>query len=570
MTRPRLLLLGVAAAAATAMLGLGSWRWTIDPQAVRGPLEQALARDFGYRVTALGGAAFTALPWPVLQVTGLELAKGRGSAETAAIPLLKARLNIYSWLVGDPRITALSLFEPQIRLMSDENIEETEAVGAVIRNFLRRDRRPSLTHLRVQAGEVTLDGARWLSGLGVVVSNIAASDFRLDAAGRYRSQPLELTAVVAPSAAQRRPLTWRLALGDIRASFDGALVAPPALDADGRLSVTLGAGALRSRPLSLSRWTADLLDGVTVSGEGRVALPAIILREARIRRGPYVLTGGLDLNISAAQPRVAATLHADQLDLSSLAPALRAVAANGWPAETLGATWLSTAAADIRLSAETMVLDGLRIRNAAVSAKLGGGRAEASLNQGEVGGGTMKGRFSAQAVGQTIEARLSAQADRIDFAAAAERGSPALSGVVSGHLALDLRGRSLAEMAAGASCRGLTVVRNGDFGGFDAEAYLRRPDAPGLPAGRSRFKTAELAWRMDGGRLAVTQAGAAGSVWSLRAEGGLSLPERRLDLLARITLDGAGPAREERAVRLSGPWLDLQAVPVPAAAPGRS
>ncbi len=558
MTKRRRLLGAAAALVAGAAAIAGSLRWDIPAEAVRGRLEQALARDTGYKVVSIGSAAFTALPWPVLQVGPLELAKGGNSAEKASIPLVKARINVFSWLTGDPRITAISLFEPHISLASAETMEETEAVATVITNYLRQDRRSSLTSLRIQSGEVRLDGANLLSGLALSVSNVAGNDLRLFATGAYRGQPLDLSAVVSsvPGAGER-PLAWDLTVGDLKAGFRGSLVAPPALDADGQFSIVLGAGALRSRPFSFSRDLAMLLDDFSISGTGRVALPQLQLRDAVIQQGGQSVRGAIDFTASPTQPRLLATLHAETLDLSApVGRVLGALSQELRPDVALRAAWLGAGFADIRFSARRLEIGQLRLEGAALSLKLGGGRSELSVSEARLAGGLVKGRASLAMSGGQFELRTSGQVDQVDIGEILKgRGAaPALTGLLSSQWSLDGAGRTLGEIAAGAAGKGHAAIRNGEFAGLDAERFLRRPEAASGPPpdGRSRFQQADAAWRVDAGVATLTESRLRAPLWEARLEGHVSLATRRLDLLARLMLQGPEAQRTERPLRILG------------------
>jgi uncharacterized protein involved in outer membrane biogenesis len=577
MTKRRPILLAVLAVMVALAVGIGSFRFEVNPASVRGPLEKALSRDVGYRVAALGGAAFTAFPWPVLQLSGLELVKGGASAETASIPLVKARINVFSWLAGDPRISALALFEPKISLVSAENMEETEAVGAVIRNFLRQDRRPALTQLRVQSGEVSLDGGRWLAGLAINVSNVAGNDVRLDAAGDYRGQPLRLDAVVSPApVAAFRPIIWKLSVGDLNAAFTGMLTSPPALEADGQLSVTLGAGALRSRPLSLSRATTDMLDGLTIAGSGRIALPAVQLRQAVIRRGTHSFTGGLDMNLMPAQPRIAATLHAETLDLTdAMGTFLEGDPVESWLAALSGSAPLQAAAVDMRLSVARLDIGALRLENAALSVKFGGSRLEATLSHADISGGSAKARLSAAIVGPELELKCTGQVEQVDLGAVLRRaGSAALSGILTGHWTVDATGQRAEDLVRNAGGRALVALRNGEGVGLDVERFLRRTELPAapLPDGRSRFQQVDMGFALKSGVATLIDAHVKGPQWLAKVQGSASIAARSLDILARLSFEGAGTAqpREERAIRIFGPWARPEATPAGIPASGRS
>jgi AsmA protein len=553
--------IAIVAAAATLLLALvaGSLRWELPDGLVKSRLETALIRDTGYRIRSLGSASFTALPWPILQVAQLELDNRAVVSESASIPLAKARLNVFSWLIGDPRLSALTLFEPKLNLVGSDRLEEADAVATIVANYLREGRRPAMTHLRVRGGEVTLDGGRWLSGLMLTVSNIASRDLRLQASGDYRALPFRLKAEVAPSArGAARPVLWDFDLGDLAASFQGVLVAPPSLDAEGRISVALGAGALRSRPFMLSRELGGLLDGVSIMGEGRLSLPQVQLRSVIVERRGARLRGGIDAVLSTTAPRIAGTLHAESLDVS-LANALAATSAFAGSSERpLDHRWLRSLHADVRLSADRVAIGGVRMQEAAASMKIGGNRLEVSLSEGRVGGGVLKGRAALMRSAERLDARLALQMSQIDLAAAfGSAVMPLVAGSGSGQAAIEMSGSTLPELVASASGRGNIAVRNGEFAGLDIERFLRRLESPNdpLPDGRSSFRSLDLTWRMAAGVASISDASLRGSLWSGRIEGDVDFRRQQLDLLARLMLDRPSGRGEERALHLHGPMM---------------
>jgi AsmA protein len=553
---------------------LGSLRWDLSEAWVRNRLEVALVRDTGYRITALGSASFTALPWPTLQVANLALANAESAGESAAVPLAKARLNLFAWLAGDPQLSALTLFEPRLNLKGADRLEDTDAAATLVTNYLRQGRRPSLSHLRVQAGEVTLDGAPWLGGLTLTASNVASRDLRLVAFGSYRAAPFRLRVEVAPPArAAVRPIAWEFDLGDLAATFNGVLVAPPSLDADGRISIALGAGALRSRPIGLSRELAELLDGVSIRGEGRMSLPQVQLRSVVLDRGANQVSGGIDAVLSMTNPRFAGTLHTTALDIpASVFPEGLANALAGDGGGLSGARWLRAAQADMRFSVDRLNIGGLRLQDVAASAKAGGGRLELSLSEGRIGGGVAKARAVLAVAADRIDARLAMQMNQMDVGAAfGAAAMPLVAGIASGQAAFEASGRSLADILAGASGRGNIAIRNGEIAGLDAERFLRRADPTAEIAadGRSAFRSVDAAWRMQGGLAEISDASIRAPLWSGRIEGGLDLRQQRIDLLARLRLETGGSRRDERSLQLSGPLAAPAVRPAPSH-PGRS
>jgi AsmA protein len=420
---------------------------------------------------------------------------------------------------------------------------------------------------------VTLDGVSWVNGLTLTVSNVASRDLRLDAAGAYRALPFRLQVEVAPATrTAARPIAWAFDLGDLAATFRGVLVAPPSLDAEGQISVALGAGALRSRPLSLSREVATLFDGLSISGEGRLSLPQIQLRSVVFERGETRLRGGIDAVLSTTAPRFSGTLHAESLTIDPASVALSLTGIHGRAPETgVLPRWLRSAQADVRLSADRVLIGGVRVLDAAATTKIGG-RLDVSMNEARLGGGTTKGRAAVSEAGDRLEARITLQVTDIDLAAAFGMGlHPLAAGIASGQLSIDLSGRSPGEMFDGASGRGQVAVRNGELAGLDVERFLRRAEAVGdaPPDGRSGFRSLDVTWQMSSGVASLTGAHVRSPLWAGRVEGDIDLKQRKLDLLARFSLERTTGPGEERALHMNGPLQApvLKAMPHP---PGRS
>ncbi len=554
MTRSRRIAVVVAATVAGIGVLLGSMRWEIAVERVRGSLEMALARDTGFAVRTIGGVAFTALPWPVLQISGLEVA--RGETERGSLPLVKARLNVHSWLTGDPRITALSLFEPQLTLTSGATMDETQAVAAILQNHLRRDGRPALSSLRVVSADVRLDGAPWLSRFGLSLTQISSSNLMLSAAGDYRNQRMRLSATIAPaSRSTERQLSWELDVGDVNARFAGMLVAPPSLDAEGRISIALGAGALQSRPMSLSREVAGLLDGLSISGQGRVALPQLTLRDAVITRGDLRIEGGIDLSISAARPRFSGTLHADQLQLTPVMRWLETSAgAGGWMATPLKAPWPVALTADARISARRVIAGTAAFEDAAFSLKLSQGRLDASLSEARLRGGLLKGRVTAVETDQTADVRIQAQADQLDVGQALRPFGGNLAGTATGSIQIEGQGRTPRDLIRAMTGRGQLQMRNADLAGFDIEQALRLPDAQAGPlaAGRLRATSVDAPLRIEGGVLHITEGRARAPLWTALFNTSIDLAEGALRGVGRVSPAGAEGRQEPRIIHIDG------------------
>jgi hypothetical protein len=83
-----------------------------------------------------------------------------------------------------------------------------------------------------------------------------------------------------------------------------------------------------------------------------------------------------------------------------------------------------------------------------------------------------------------------------------------------------------------------------------------------LPPGRSAFQQLDASWRVEGGVAQLAEARLRHPLWSATLDGAASLPERRLNLLARLWLETPEARREERAIRIDGPLDAPRVTPV--------
>ncbi len=172
------LLVGLAAS-------LGTLRWTIPAGWSEARLQKALMRTTGYRLERLGETQFSALPWPTIHVSGLALSRANEPAERVEASLVKARLNAFSWLVGEPRLVELTLFDPRIDLLPDADAGQSgdAALSAAIIDLLGRDRRHELRALRIERGTLRLGGQPWMTDMTMKLTGGVGADLRLSATG---------------------------------------------------------------------------------------------------------------------------------------------------------------------------------------------------------------------------------------------------------------------------------------------------------------------------------------------------------------------------------------------------
>lgn len=549
------ILIGLVALAAFGVLG--SLRWPLPADAIAHRLRLALERNTGYVVTEIGETSFSALPWPSIQVADLALRKPSSPHERVEASLLKARLNVASWLFGEPKLVAVTLFDPSVHLVSSEDIGETEAVSTALYNFLTLERRPEWRTLRIERGTIHLDGEPWMTEFRLNVGHTGADSLRLEAAGRYRGEPVEVAGEAAQGA-RRRAIRWAVTARSFEASFRGELFGPRSLDAEGRIALSIRDGSGLAQRLNLADAHAPLLDGLKLSGETRVAWPQVQIREAVIERGDERLDGSVEMSVDARRPALAATLDAERFDLSPLLRPMSGKLLNRreqWSEAPLATSWLGAAAIDVRLSAGRLALGSLAVDQAAFSAQLGGGRLDVSLSDGRLRGGAVKGRVTLWDASQgAVGLKAQASAERIDLGPLLDLfGAGGLRGQATGQFAVEGLGGSLAQVMAGLKGRAGLSLQNGDLAGVDLDRAAMRVST-GAVARDSRTRIASLALqlRIQDGVATLAESVLATPASRAPLEGSIDLRRRAFDLTAR-------PG--ETRIKLEGPWSNPVLLP---------
>jgi AsmA protein len=546
------------------LVGLGLIRWPVGNDLIGERLRHALDRNTGYVIESRGDVHFTALPWPTLQIEDLALRKPSSPHERVMAPLLKARLNLGSWLFGSPKVVALSLFDPVIHLVTSENVSETEALSTAVFNFLAREGRPELQTLRIARGSIVLDGAPWMQDLLLNVTNTASADLRLRMEGRYRGNPVAITADVGQGASRdQRPISWTAVTPSVSTRFDGVLFSPRSLDAEGDFALTITDGPGLARTLDTGTRFAGMLSGGRLSGQARVVWPMIQIRQAVIEQGRERLEGSVEMTVDAKHPALSATLDAPRLDMTPLlAPMLEPLIAQGgtWSEKPFDAGIAAGAKVDLRLSTQRLQLGSIGIERAALSAHLRDGRIELLLSEGQIADGSLKGRVSLGPVtGGGLAIRAQSSFDKLDIGAVLEAaGIPRLRGTGTGTFSLAATGSSMAQLVGNLEGRSRMTVRDGELPGTDLDRLpgrIERTLAGGIALeGKTRFQTLGLQLRLARGVATITDGTLTTPVIRAPLAGTIDVARQRLDLTARLQPGGDLPRAGEMRVRLEGPW----------------
>jgi uncharacterized protein involved in outer membrane biogenesis len=542
---------------------LGSMSWVISKERVEDYLRQALRKETAYSLVSFGAVKAQAFPWPRLEVDDLRLEKESSSVEKLSVEKLRVRLNLASWLWGQPRIVEMRVTNPVILLSSSEKLYETEAISTIVLNFLRSNTRPDLRELRVTNAEVMVDGKPWIRQLFINVKNIAATDLRLRARAHYRDIPISLRSEIAQGTnPEGREIDWTLSLPGLTTSFDGRLFGSKSIDAEGISKTVISDGTAHARQFGLPIDVARMLNNMTLLGETKITWPTIQMRNANIQFDQNKLDGSLDIILDGDKPRLSATLGANEIDLSKHLNALTDAvpeAAEAWSDEALSLDWLNNANADIRLSVDRLKFGKTMLRNLALSSQIRDGRVEMLLSEALFKSGNMRGRATMRNADNEMSARGSFQFDKIDLEDAQSIiGISRVKGVATGQFTFDTRGATAAELIRRNEGKGQVQIRNGEFVGLDLERLMTRLDRttqPILtPSGSTRFRSANMQFTLDAGEISLAESSFSTLGLSAPVEGKINLNQQNFDLRLRLQPVIAIPRLSGAVIKITGPW----------------
>jgi AsmA-like C-terminal region len=561
----RNMLLALAAVIVISTGVLGSLRWPVAADGMRARLDTAIAHETGYNLASLNSASFSAFPWPNILATGLELVRKDGSGERAVVPFLKARISLSSWVMGAPRVTSLGLRDPVVYLPSADQASGTEAVTSTLFKVLRADSSARLKSVRVHNGSVVVAGETFVSHLHLVASDVATSDFRVFAKGEYRRVPVRVTAEFGKSSPDvRRPVNWQIAseLGDV--AFNGMLLGPRTLDAEGQLRLRVAPVEKWEKMLGHTPAMMAVFGGTALVGHARVMGSLVQVQAATIARDEQILTGSIAFSLASGLPQVSATLDVDRLDISGLLPAASALLTDekgGWSTRPLPEDWLYAGRIDLRLSARKLVIGAYGIDQAAASIHMGPGRVEAMLSEGRVGRGSIKGRAVVSRSGEGFELRCTGSVDRLDTSAAlAPHGIDRVKGAANGTFSFESTGHSIAALVARSEGRASLLMRDGEVAGIDLDRLLTRMErgatvAPMALEGRTRFQSLSVQITLRRGLAELSDSQLATEIARAPLTGSINLSARGIDLIARLkAADGSDPRSGDFTLRAQGPW----------------
>ena len=351
--------------------------------------------------------------------------------------------------------------------------------------------------------------------------------------------------------------------------FDGRGSTAPGLD--GRLTADLGDTARFLASLGLPQ--ADLPEGlgravslasqVTVSEDMRLALRDMVLGLDQNR-----LTGGLDLFLGGAKPRVTAQLAAQALDLSALDSGEGAAGAGsggtavseGWSRTPIDASALGLVDGEMTLSAESLDLGTLKFERTRVLATIDRSRAVFAFKELQGYGGSVTGQFVANnRSGLSVGGDLSAQG--IDMERLLTDAAGITRFATTGQASLDFLGVGQSVHAIMNSLSGSLSLETGRgvISGFDLDKLMRSGDGTG---GTTVFDRMAASFAIDGGNMTGDDLTMMLPLARAEGRGRIGLGAQDIDyLFVPVLLEGESRKGLAIPVRIRGPWADPRITP---------
>jgi len=306
----------------------------------------------------------------------------------------------------------------------------------------------------------------------------------------------------------------------------------------------------------------------------------VAFQNAAIELDENDASGTLSINFSGPRPAVEGTLGLKTLDLTQY---LKVADASAKPATILAAIrdtdglefpLIEAIDADFRISADSMTLPSTTVGHSAATVSLRGGKMLADLAELEFDDGTRGGgqiRIDSSGANPSYGMQVKFEAPDVGHAVQAVFGHPTVQG--RGAVTIDLTasgntGESLLRSLDGKMC--VTLAEGGRIG-LDINK-LAAPNGAPLPAGSWQELVArsisvdklDARFTVAGGIMRTQSAEAISGERALKADGAISLIERRLDMELAVG-DVAKPAAEGESatavklrpreiINMHGPW----------------
>jgi AsmA protein len=569
-----------AIAAAVVVLSL-----LVPAASVRDAVAREIHAVTGLEPVLRGEVSVSLFPSGTVRFHDVVLGADRGGAPGVVADELIARLRYFPLLAGRVEIADVTLVRPTITVAFLPNGQSNWS--GLIQSLARAlqpdpDRTASFAEIGIRDGRVVV---RKPYAGKQVIDELDAVDFQLawpsisrslGAHGHFvwHDEPIEasftLGDFLAALSGEHSGIKLRLSGAPLKAAFDGAMSAQPALKIDGTLSVE--SPSLRDA----MHWTDA--GRLPFGGFGRFALRAhssigdgiASLSNVNVELDGNTAEGVIAL--STDHHSVQGTLAVEALDLTPYVANVRLLGANdhSWDQLPIALDGLADFDVDLRLSAATVKIGNAEIGRTAVAASVRNGKLDVAIGESQAFGGIAKGSLGLATVrgGAAVTSRL--QFVDVDLGNCLSQvfGVRRLEG--RGNLALNIEGSGSSVLALTNTLKGAAslTAHDGALLGIDVEQLLRRLERRPLSgngnfrSGRTPFDELTLSLKIEQGQVTVEDMHLEGPAVRLRVNGNVSVPTRDVDLKGQATLVSSATANEfDLPFVVQGPWDDPDMLP---------
>ncbi|HEY5082129.1 MAG TPA: AsmA family protein [Bauldia sp.] len=541
-----------------------------------------IAAITGRDVTIAGEATLALYPHFAVSVEGLAIANppAMGSDPFVAAEGLRTRFRLLPLLLGQAEFDGFELVKPTIHFVRDAQgrpnwlMRDVAAIvpsagaaaraaaaappaaedrdvgeisvsdGTVLYDDMVSDKREAMTAVNL---DVTWpDAAAPVSGHGVL---------------QWRGEPVEFTGSAAEPmallAGGESTVHFGIGSTPFRIAFNGkaSTVAAPRLSGDATVSTPSLRRAIEW--LGTPMGTGSILGAASIEGAMTLAAAGIRFDKAKVELDGNSAEGTLGLDLAGRKPAVTGTLAFATLDLSAYIEAVHADL-------TTDAAWLFAPArlpfaeainADMRLSANQVVVGATRVSAVAATVIVDNGQVNVGLGEARFRGGAITGHLDIGQDGPMLAAAMQARlTDMPANAMTLLAGASALAGTADVSMDVISRGRSWAEFARGVSGGGRVVVADGSLAGFDLAKVvdaLADPLAAPLAAGddATTFAKLDATVAVAGGDVHTDDLTMDGKGFRLSLSGGGSVLSGSVNASGRLAAAG-----DDIPIAVSGTW----------------
>lgn len=450
----------------------------------------------GRPVTLTGEPSLSIYPHLAISVEGLAVGnpEGMGSDSFIAAETLHARVRLLPLLIGRVAFDEFELIKATLHLVVDaeghsnwQMGESAIAAQAALPKPVASDDVLAPQPPDLQLGHLVVNDGTILYDDRVSTTREEITDVDIDVTwpsagaavgGRgslvWRGETVEFTALLAQPLellrAGRSPARFALASTPLRVSFSGSATGATALRLDGETEMSSPSLRRMIEWLGTPMGTGPILGAAAIRGSASITGDGVAFDRATVELDGNSAEGTIGIT-RGGRPALRGTLALDRLDLSAYVEAGRAdlLAHGSWLLAPARLDFAQAINADLRISANEIVMGGTRMGKTAAAVGISNGSVDIAVGESEFHGGKISGRVTAGLVGETLVANGEAMVTDIPALVALTdlAGIAAIDGPATATFSLTGRGRSWAAFAGSVFGSGKMTVATGALHGVD-------------------------------------------------------------------------------------------------------